>query len=158
MTKRITKLIKKNKKILKNLKTKNTMKETLENINEIIKIAKIKNNYDQNGSWLKGSKTFFEEIKKEIIEAEQENKPNRKIYLEDELGDIFWDYIHLLINLQNENKIKLENVFKRCNKKFSERTNAILNNINWSEIKKKQKQELKIKQEKLNKKTKKCLN
>jgi NTP pyrophosphatase (non-canonical NTP hydrolase) len=71
-----------------------------------------------------GSQTYFEEIRKEIDEAEAENKENNTIYLEDELGDIFWDYMMLLNALASEGKItNIEKVFERCYQKFSGRIN-----------------------------------
>ncbi|MDR0650847.1 MAG: hypothetical protein LBG59_05630 [Candidatus Peribacteria bacterium] len=69
-----------------------------------------------------GAETYFEEIRKEIDEAQAENQPDNQVYLEDELGDIFRDYVMLLHALQSEGKIStVKKVFERCYKKFSER-------------------------------------
>jgi NTP pyrophosphatase (non-canonical NTP hydrolase) len=43
------------------------------------------------------------------------------VLLEDELGDVFWDYICLLESLEQNGKIQKDKVFKRCWRKFSER-------------------------------------
>lgn len=120
----------------------------MDEIKELIRLAKDKVNIDSSNSWSTGSKTYLEEIRKELIEVETEIKANKKVYLEDELGDVLWDYINLLANLEKEGKIKLGNVFKRSKKKYLERINGIKSNISWDEIKKKQKKELKEEQDK----------
>lgn len=117
-----------------------------EKIKQILMLAKRKAEIDKTRNWSRGSETFFEEIKKEIEEAEIEAKNQKQIFLEDELGDIFWDYMNLLVNLENEKKINLEKVFERSAKKYTQRINAIENNVSWEEIKKIQKEELKNEQ------------
>jgi NTP pyrophosphatase (non-canonical NTP hydrolase) len=70
----------------------------------------------------KGSQTYFEKLHEEITEAQAENKDHNQVYLEDELGDVFWDYMMLVHALESEGKISsVEKVFARCYKKFSER-------------------------------------
>jgi NTP pyrophosphatase (non-canonical NTP hydrolase) len=72
----------------------------------------------------KGAPTYFDQIRKEIDEAEAENRDKNQVYLEDELGDVFWDYLMLLNALASEGKISsIEKVFERCHKKFTERIN-----------------------------------
>ena len=119
----------------------------MENIRELIKIARrkleIDKNKNENERWSEGSETYFEEMQKEIQEAQEENKEKNHIKLEDELGDILWDYANLLVNLEHEQKINLNNVFQRAVKKYEERIKGIENNVPWSEIKKKQKEEIK---------------
>ncbi|MDR1944995.1 MAG: hypothetical protein LBQ59_02680 [Candidatus Peribacteria bacterium] len=39
---------------------------------------------------------------KEVEEAKDQYKDNNSVYLEDELGDIFWDFFCLTYSLQNE--------------------------------------------------------
>lgn len=82
---------------------------------------------------------------KEIQEAKAEVKENNSVYLEDELWDIFWDYLCLIETLKNEGKItNLEKVFERCYKKFSERIDEkTWKNRDWQEVKKLQKEKLK---------------
>jgi hypothetical protein len=63
--------------------------------------------------------------------------------LEDELGDIFWDYICLLENFEQDGKISKERVFDRCWTKFSERLSSDgSDNGDWVEVKKNQKERL----------------
>ncbi len=78
-------------------------------------------NEDPSG-WYKGSETYFHELPQEIWEAFDENKQNNSVYLEDELWDVFWDYLMLLNTLKLEWKIEsVDNVIKRAYNKFSER-------------------------------------
>lgn len=101
--------------------------------------------YENKSNFFKWNETFFEEILKEIEEAKAEVKEKNSVYLEDELWDIFWDYLCLLETLKKEWKIEsIENVFKRCYKKFSWRIiEETWESRNWQEIKKIQKEELK---------------
>jgi len=85
---------------------------------------------------------FFDAITHEVEEAKKENIPNNSIYLEDELGDILWDYMNLLYFLDQEGKISQENIFERCIKKYSERTEWLKNGILWNDVKYTQKENL----------------
>jgi len=123
------------------------MNEILSNFEKLILLSKEKEKFDKKHIWSEGSKTFIEELKKEIEEVIVEYNNEKQIYLEDELGDVLWDYLNLLVNLEVENKIDFKRVFTRANKKFSQRVSGINYNSNWNEIKKKQKEELKIEQE-----------
>lgn len=101
--------------------------------------------YENKNNFFKWNETFFIEILKEIEEAKAEVKEKNSVYLEDELWDIFWDYLCLLETLKKEWKIEsIENVFKRCYKKFSWRINEeTWESRDWQEVKKFQKEELK---------------
>ena len=93
--------------------------------------------------WFQWSKTYWEWIKDEIKEAENELNTN-KVYLEDELWDILWDYLCLLNSLKKEGKIdSVEKVLERALKKYTWRINEETwkNNWNWEEIKARQKKE-----------------
>ncbi|MDR2416184.1 MAG: nucleotide pyrophosphohydrolase [Candidatus Peribacteria bacterium] len=100
-------------------------------IQQIITLSKarIESFLQKSDSRYEGSSTYFRELRKEVDEALAENTENNSVYLEDELGDIFWDYIMLLNALTSEGKItSVENVFERCYQKFSERINKNGNN------------------------------
>jgi NTP pyrophosphatase (non-canonical NTP hydrolase) len=100
----------------------------------------------------RGSETFVKWIDDEIEEMKEELKTGRRVFLEDELGDIFWDYICLLENLELEGKISKEKVFERAWSKFSERLNPDgTNNGDWMEIKQKQKERLEQEQHEIEK-------
>ncbi|MDR2190148.1 MAG: hypothetical protein LBP53_02970 [Candidatus Peribacteria bacterium] len=98
----------------------------IQDIQRIFTLSKtrIENFQRQKDDRYQGAQTYFTEIRKEIDEAQDENKADNTIYLEDELGDIFWDYITLLNALASEGKITSpEKVFERCYQKFSGRIN-----------------------------------
>lgn len=92
----------------------------------ILALSKKRINYFHDNenvkNWYRGSETYFEGILTETQEAKQENVEKNHIYLEDELGDIFWNFCCLLQSLKRENKISdASEVFRRCAEKFSER-------------------------------------
>ncbi|GAB0174684.1 MAG: hypothetical protein HHAS10_05630 [Candidatus Altimarinota bacterium] len=96
----------------------------------------------------KGPETFIEGLLNEIDEVKIEFNDDKRVLLEDELGDVFWDYICLLESLDQVGKIKKEKVFERCYQKFSERLNVNdgSDNGDWQNVKKKQKQRLMVEQ------------
>jgi len=91
--------------------------------------------------WLSPER-YVGEIHKEIEEMQDEMHENNNVYLEDELGDIFWDYMNLLETLERKWYINKEKVFERCEKKFEERVDALSQEISWDTIKQKQKSDL----------------
>ena len=112
---------------------------------EILASKRINTFYHTKHDFYKGSQTYFEEIHKEINEAEAENKINNKIYLEYELGDIFWDYMCLLQSLKAEWKIEsVESILERTYHKFIQRVweDGSWKGIIWDDIKKIQKQDM----------------
>lgn len=73
-------------------------------------------------NWYRWSQTYFDGILGEMDEVKAEYRNNNHIYLEDELGDVFWNYICFLESLQKEWKISsVEKVFERSYTKLSER-------------------------------------
>lgn len=99
----------------------------------------------------KWHKTYLDWLRDELKEAEDEIMDNNSVHLEDELWDVFWDYLCLLHSLEDEWKItSVEKVFERCYKKFSGRiSDEWKNRGDWGEIKNIQKQELKIEHNRL---------
>jgi uncharacterized protein YabN with tetrapyrrole methylase and pyrophosphatase domain len=87
-------------------------------------------------------------MREEIDEMEQELKENNTVYLEDELGDILWDYLSFINVLEKRKYISsVGKVFQRIDKKYSERLDSISRTNNniweaWNEVKKIQKKEL----------------
>lgn len=108
----------------------------------LLEIAKRKNRYDQTNPWAEGSITYLTEIKKEVDEVIEELQDNRLCYLEEELGDILWDYLNMLLALVAECGIDIESVLKRANQKYEERVSGLENDIDWDEIKRVQKKRL----------------
>lgn len=114
------------------------------------KILKEKREIDQNQEWYSWAKVYFDALREEIYEVEEEIKENNSVYLEDELWDILWTSLNLIEWLKEEWKIWwLENVLKRAEKKYSERIDTIKKSnwkskdYWWKDMKIKQKQELK---------------
>ena len=94
-------------------------------------------------NFYKGHQTYLDALEDEIVETKEEIASGKKVYLEDELWDIFWDYICLLHSLEDEWRIDVEKVFERCYRKFSERIHQDgSSNGVWQEVKQKQKAEL----------------
>lgn len=74
-------------------------------LQEIFTLAKNRINFlsQQRGeSFYKGHQTFLDGLEDEITETKDEIASGKKVYLEDELGDIFWDYACLLYSLEDE--------------------------------------------------------
>ncbi|MCV2403198.1 nucleotide pyrophosphohydrolase [Marinomonas sp. C2222] len=110
----------------------------------LLAIAKRKSTFDQNNTWSNGSKTYLKEIKNEIDEVIEEIPKSRKCYLEDELGDVLWDYLNILTALEKEEGIDIQSVLERACKKYEQRISGIEAGVKWSEIKEKQKKALAI--------------
>lgn len=87
-------------------------------------IAK-KNAYEQEILRTRSSEEYFHGLQNEVEEVQQELKEKNQVYLEDELGDILWDYLNLLIALESEGKITdLKKVFLRAEIKYEARVEA----------------------------------
>lgn len=91
--------------------------------------------------WEETPLTYLNELLGEVEEVKQElGKEKNMVYLEDELGDILWDYLNVLWLLDKEWKIKKWRILKKSYKKFEERIDAIWEKwMSWKEIKEKQK-------------------
>ena len=59
------------------------------------------------------------------MEFEEEIPLGRKCYLEDELGDVLWDYLSALVCLKKEKGINIESIFNRAFQKYEERVSGI---------------------------------
>lgn len=95
-------------------------------------------------TWYKWSKSYWEYLEKEIQEAKDELNTHQ-VYLEDELGDVLWDYLCLLNSLKAEWKISsVEKVLERAFKKYSERIDIKTWEYNgkWEDVKQKQKEKI----------------
>lgn len=126
-------------------------------LTKLIELVWQKNKIDQTQEWYKGSTTYFNGLKDEVSEVEEEIKENNKVYLEDELWDILRVYFNMIEWLKQEWKIdSLESIIKRSEKKFGQRIDAISwinsqkeRSTAWKKIKKIQKEENKKEHEKL---------
>lgn len=111
-------------------------------LEELQCIAEFKAQRDLKGSWFKSSSTYLEAFLDEISEVEAELESGRQCFLEDELGDLLWNFVCLIEHLQLENKIDKEKVFQRSVKKYSERVTKRSYDETWEDVKKRQKLEL----------------
>ena len=84
-------------------------------------IATIKSQRDLQGSWFKGSSTYLDALVEEVTEVKEEITLGRQAFLEDELGDLLWNFVCLIEHLEVDKKIDKERVFRRAVKKYSER-------------------------------------
>jgi NTP pyrophosphatase (non-canonical NTP hydrolase) len=114
----------------------------MENIQKLIQIVKRKAALDQDNTWSNGASTYLEEIKKEVDEVIEEIPLQRDAYLEDELGDVLWDYLNVLQALEQERGIKTDAVIARACVKYEERIAGLESGKSWSEIKQVQKHKL----------------
>lgn len=115
----------------------------MEDFEKLLTIAKRKSTFDQNNPWYKGPETYLSGISKEVEEVKQEIPKRRKPYLEDELGDILWDYLNSVLALEKEAGISMDSVLKRACIKYEERIHAIETGGSWSDVKVAQKKRLK---------------
>ncbi len=114
----------------------------VDTIKKLFDVVRRKNLFDQQSEWSKGSSTYLDEIRKELAEVEEEISAGRICYLEDELGDVLWDYLNLLLCLEEEKKISVAAVFERSLTKYEERISGIEAGLPWVETKAKQQRRL----------------
>jgi NTP pyrophosphatase (non-canonical NTP hydrolase) len=89
---------------------------------------------------------YVEELNNEIKEVTEEIKTQNTIHLQDELGDIIWDFLWLVESLRRQWMIdSLSEVLVMAEKKYSERVEVCHDQWWRDRIKKKQKIELKEK-------------
>lgn len=126
-------------------------------IENLLKIVERKVKFDEDNPWFKNSEQYLDCLVDEVSEVREELKENNKIYLEDELWDIIYCYLNLLLGLQKEGKIEsIETVLKAADRKYSERISAIEKwkeewkiEWKWSEVKAFQKERMKKEHEDL---------
>lgn len=109
---------------------------------DMLELVQKKHQIDQLSDWSEGSVTYFDAMRAELTEVEEELLSGRTCYLEDELGDVLWDYMNLLLNLESEGQISLANVFARAVNKYNERITGLQNGNTWDSVKDIQKQRL----------------
>ncbi len=111
----------------------------MDKFQELLAIAKRKFKYDENYSWSNGSETYLSEMKKEIDEVVEEIPKSRRCYLEEELGDVLWDYLNVLSSIEKEAGIKPQDVLVRACQKYEERISGLEAGESWSSVKETQK-------------------
>jgi len=114
---------------------------------QLLCIARRKSVIDTNSDWFNGAKTYLHEMRSELDEVLEEIPLNRRCYLEQELGDLLWDYLNILLSLEKESDIKLESVLERACIKYEQRVSGLEDGHTWSDIKAQQKIALEREQE-----------
>jgi NTP pyrophosphatase (non-canonical NTP hydrolase) len=106
---------------------------------KLFAIAQRKHKFDETNAWCEGSQTYFAGLHSEIHEVAEELTSGRREDLEEELGDVLWDYLNFLLCLNAEEKISIDDVLNRTIEKFDERVSGIENGEAWSAVKARQK-------------------
>ena len=116
--------------------------QTLGHFSSLFDIARRKAKYDNTNTWYKGSETYFDALYQELEEVGEEITQTRLCYLEDELGDVLWNYLNLLMALEKERGIDPTSVLSRAVNKYQQRVATIENNGSWADVKAEQKRKL----------------
>lgn len=114
----------------------------MKEFDELLAIATRKSEFDLTNTWFKGVETYLVAIGKEVEEVREEIAQDRLCYLEDELGDVLWNYLNVLKALQREKGIDPQKVLDRACKKYEQRVSAIESGSSWEAIKSQQKEAL----------------
>ena len=122
-------------------------------IDKVRALIKQRQQIQRNRPWLtfRDPQEWLEALIREVQEVKEELKPQNQIHLEDELGDIFRNYMSLLSVLENQWYITDTSVvLQKSYDKFHERVSAVIDAKDKEssdhardEIKKTQKQRLK---------------
>lgn len=112
-------------------------------LEELQKIAALKSQRDIKGTWFQGSSTYLDALVEEVSEVKEELLSGRQCFLEDELGDLLWDFVCLIEHLELEGKVDKERVFQRSVSKYAERVTNRPPGETWDDVKLRQKLELK---------------
>ncbi|WP_372379098.1 MazG nucleotide pyrophosphohydrolase domain-containing protein [Vibrio natriegens] len=116
----------------------------MKEFDELLSIATRKSEFDLTNTWFKGVETYLVAIGKEVEEVREEIAEDRLCYLEDELGDVLWNYLNVLKTLEREKGIDPKKVLDRACKKYEQRVSAIESGSSWEDVKLKQKEALSI--------------
>ena len=108
----------------------------------LLKIAARKAIIDANSDWYQGPETYLSGIESELNEVRAELNKHRRVYIEDELADVLWDYVNVLQALAKEQGIDPQRVLARACQKYQERVTAIEQDQSWDEVKRRQSVEL----------------
>ncbi|KZN62110.1 hypothetical protein N473_21430 [Pseudoalteromonas luteoviolacea CPMOR-1] len=123
----------------------------MRDLKSLLDIAKRKYVYDQTNSWYSGSETYLSALKDELAEVLEEIPKQRICHLEDELGDILWNYLNIILALEKESGIDMHSIFNRAVKKYEQRVSTIEQGGSWLGVKEKQKKMLEEEQSKVKK-------
>ncbi|MCA0936315.1 nucleotide pyrophosphohydrolase [Vibrio alginolyticus] len=118
----------------------------MKEFDELLLIAARKSEFDLTNTWFKGVETYLVAIGKEVEEVREEIAEERLCYLEDELGDVLWNYLNVLKVLEREKGIDPQKVLYRACQKYEQRVSAIESGSSWETVKSEQKSALSAEQ------------
>jgi NTP pyrophosphatase (non-canonical NTP hydrolase) len=128
-------------------------------IHQYIALTQQKQERQKNITWLSfwDPQHRLQGLINEVQEVSDELRLNNQVYLEDELWDIFWNYMNFLTLLESKGYItSTDTVLQQSYTKFQERTSAVINktdklssDIARDEVKKLQKEQLEQKHKQL---------
>ena len=98
-------------------------------IDKVRTLIKQRQEIQRNRPWLtfRDPQEWLEALIREVQEVRDELKPHNQIHLEDELGDIFRNYMSLLSVLENQWYISdTKKVLEKSYEKFHERVSAVI--------------------------------
>ena len=113
-------------------------------LNELEKIAEVKSQRDLEGTWFNDCGTYLQAMIEEVAEVQTEIIANKQCFLEDELGDLLWNFVCILQHLELEHKIDKRKVYERAVKKYKERVTERNPEDSWDSVKKQQKLDLEL--------------
>ncbi len=114
----------------------------------LLELVRRKSEIDGESDWSSGTTRYYlSEIKKEVDEVAEELPKSRACFIEDELGDVLWDYLNVLISIEKETDINLQHVLDRACRKYEERVSGIERGELWNDVKERQKARLAREQE-----------
>ena len=102
-------------------------------IEALISLVERKNQIDQNATWSNGSSTYQEEIKNELEEVQAEIGQNRVPALEEELGDVLWDYLNWCVVWKRKSRFPSIQCYDAPSK-YRERIDAIESGGTWKRL------------------------
>jgi len=114
----------------------------------LLELVRRKSEIDGESDWPSGATMYYlSEIKKEVDEVAEELPKRRTCFIEDEFGDVLWDYLSALVSAEKEKDVNLQNVLDRACRKYEERVSGIERGELWDDVKERQKARLASEQE-----------
>lgn len=118
----------------------------MEEMSTLLELSKRKYQFDKKETKY-DSHLYIEEMKKELDEVLVELQNGTRVHLEDELGDVLWDFCNIVVALEKNGSISLHEVFRRSCEKYEQRISGIEQGKRWEDIKKEQKKQLKFEEQ-----------
>jgi len=108
-------------------------------LKKIVTLTQRKKVLDFNHGRFGGVDYYLDEIGKELKEVEEELSSSDDKALEEELGDVLWDYLNLIQCLKQQRNVSLEGILQRCEEKYEGRISGLEQGLTWQEVKEREK-------------------